>query len=44
MGNSVGVLDFLSFLCPSVYLCVSQSVLSVHLFRINLKFLKTHNY
>ena len=35
---------FFVFLCPSVYLCVSQSILSVHLFRSNLKFLKTRNY
>ena len=38
-----GVLDFLSFLFPSVCLFVSQPV-SVHLFRINLKFLKTRKY
>ena len=43
MTNNVSVLDFLSFLFRFVCLCVSQS-LSVRLFKINLKFLKTCNY
>ena len=41
--NRVGVLDFLSFFL-SICLSMWQSVcVFLHLFRINLKFLKTHN-
>ena len=34
---------FFFFLCPSVCLCVNQSVW-LYVFTIHLKFLKTHNY
>ena len=42
--ESIGVLDFFFFFV-SICLSMCQVVcVSVHLFTVNLKFLKTHNY
>ena len=45
INNSVGVSDFFFFFFVSICLSLCQLVrVSVHLFTVNLKRLKTHNY